>query len=954
MCAKMILPDGEPPNTWDLENPVKGLNELDPRTFEGKLFRREEVHHRGVPSMLARPYAFGVRLEQAAARGTTTGAHFQLALLMQALFLGLLELRVHSLATNCRLCQAYQGFEPGAEEVVVLCWQGKAVAASYSDTLVFPGARFLEASQWRDRMEGESPEPAYVQGQSQEGGKVSYEPDITLQALQQEVEAELERQGPDVVKALFGLWIGEMVTAFRNRHDQPLPVWLSSLLQFAKQAWQTPLVPPEDALGQFTEVVKTLSASGVEVPLRRLTIRLFCQRLITFAGNRTAELPVPSENLHLLELGACTVNLAGPAPQYSLQLRGWQGLAQWSPPEDVLVRRGRGGGYEASILLWPNFRDPGWRLNYAYFGGSGDVYLRGVGIRLLDQDFQRLAELKVNEGCRTPDSVAFVEVLDKDGASLGIFPDPRPQAPTPHGESLVLSLDFGTSNTLLAQQDPNHAGQYIAYALEDASYDLLGEDFWWKSSDMVSFRNGARFLPTACLDKGQKTVSLPSELIFKDRQTRNQGDAVLQEPARNYLIPHIMMDRDAAAEQMVTEFKRPDFHVEGFDREELIRAYLTMVLHLVCAQVRGREQATNLNLVFTYPLAFGASGYHTFRNLLAGGQGQRGLLQEVGEQTGLKLGLAWVDHQATRPEMVAESYAVKAFAMVGSNRNAAELVVDVGGGTTDFALWTAQEELVDSVEYGASIYVSFLADNLGYGRNAIPPAEGNIEAFIMLQRDIRQHGIRKVLAGYNEDARRRARNGLLHFFLGIMAYSNQLIRSQGVERVMLYPRGNGWRLLDALGQNENNILGHCQKNLAFPCQVDIPSAGDFKAAVAKGARYLADAGTYLHPSPLEVHTILGGGLSIDGSDKPWNTPVPLEVEPTLQVDSASFFEDWEKATGVKMSDDLISSEETKLNAAITHSAEPLPNTIGRKELPKSAMAVYLERVYAPRLVAGKL
>lgn len=941
MSEELLLP-GE----WSHLAPKIGVNTIQVSDFELRLFDSYQIDHAGVPSIFALAFGFDKALRR---NPPDESARRTFMLLAQGLFLGIIEIRTHALNTKVKLAETVRKFEPDMKYFHTLLWQGRPVGALYHQCLLFPGAKFSAASAWRENAKGENPEPGYVVFEN--GG---WSVDVTVKALEDAVGARLRLFGEDWVKALFRVWVNQVTTSAKIASGQRV-LWHDLMVDIANNEWATEVVAPDDALTQFTKPVVEMALNGVDgvqvsIPLHVIQDYPFCEKVLGTTGGKYPDLPIKSHYLNLVDVS--NSNCTPGAPDYQVQFKGWSGLVAWRASEKDTVLTDC-----ASILLWPSFRAKGWRVNYIdiALSPSMDSGLK-PSARLLDGSFKTIDTLENFSGGRISKVVDYVEIVlsTSDGKEIaaGVFRDNRSEQ-NRGGNATSISLDFGTTNTTIGTWD-DRTGKYTTLGLSGAPHDLLGTGCWWDSKEpaIASRRDSSFFLPVAYDESGDNPIlALPSELVFINADSKLVGDKLLDQPIAQYTIPHPNFQRERAYKMVVGNFKWTA--PPNYNRWALVRAYLKLLLHMVLAQLRSKEAANKVEIVPTYPLAFGAGEYREFYRLLKGHNDDPGLLSEVSDETGVALDLAIVNRTRLDRVPVAESFAARESIAWSPSPGSAELVVDIGGGSTDIAGRLADVDYSESIPYGGNGYLRYLATNFA---DVLPikGAKNNdvTDNMIALQTIVRRNGIDGVLESFPQNSREAAQEAIDRFFTGIFVYVYRLLKAKSVEGLNFYPLGNGWRLVESYLPPHNDIKSYIEKMLerwGVQANVVLPDSNDYKGAVCKGARRVVDSGTYVHPENIEVKTIVGGNVKVGDKLLSWDSPVPtgeLGTSP-LNFDCVDFVREFVSISNLAASETDIQIMAGKLAAACTSATRPIVgNSVG---LNRSVMAVFLGQVFADRI-----
>ena len=754
----LSLTDGRLP--WVAQGKTPGINTEQKSDFPNRLFKLIDISAPGVPSIFSHPFVFYTQL--------STGDHvaFQkFSALIKGVFLGVIQ----PIEINDQLGQlkrVARRVNPGFQEFVVLTWKNFPIGGTYPDCLVFPGAYF-------------------------EAGE--YGNDVTWDKLNLEIQEKENQLGPAIVRVLYKEWVAEIDFLWGQRvrviqglaldRDLPdgtkKPLWLQQLTKLSSQ-WSTDVCGPVNALADWTKSqifnvhVSIDQNNVVAIPLRSVTKNIFCEKIIKFKNRRMPDLPVKSEFLDLLG----PVNIV--EEQYQLNLSGWQGQIAWTPQNVLNVDA-------ASILLWPNFKAAGWNINYSLFFPSPIFLGNKPSLDLFNfngENKTSLAKLKEEPGtvagCSTNQEITHMEVRCEN-EPVGIFLDGRPQI-DPAAGNLRVSLDFGTTHTCLGIWDGN---QHKNLVLQDLTVDILGMHYF----DEIEYKK-MPFLPTF----GGDCKVLPSELVFMPEYMHPKYLAGF---IKYFILPDM-----ACAIRIPTTVYEFKWHAHGKfsgHQGDLVKTYLKIVMQMALANLRKQHNTQSVDIVATYPLAFDKTRHTNYKNWLSELIG--GLIQETG--MGIQLAVTTVEN---RKELIGESYAGKALFIVPPP--AAELVVDVGGGTTDIALLVGNDILaLDSVKYGGEVFLRYLAM-----RDLFPQVRKEEIQFLngardalALQKAIRITGsIRGIFDEYPDDERSKVEAALGRFFDGLLEYLKVLLVCNNLQKnIFLYPMGNGWRFIEGMSHVSN-------------------------------------------------------------------------------------------------------------------------------------------------------
>ena len=671
---------------------------------------------------------------------------------------------------------------------------------------------------------------------------------------------------------------------------------------------------------------------------------ILCKRVIRFENVKIPDLPVK------LDYVDCVSAVSPTDSTYQIKLKG---VDRRIPHTPEFIQ-----GDEASILLWPSFTADDWKVNYFFFHGSKGFNDLKPFLRL------RLKSGSITEpfippdvkvgmgGCKTDSPITHVEVLRETNGereNVGIFKDTRIPAP---GKTTVydLSLDFGTSNTSLAIE---HNG-IRELEIKDETIDLLDKHY-----DKNLIHKNSWWLPTYIPPEVSILKSIPSELIFRDKFMRSPES--LPDPLAKYTIPHPLFFRIGAEAHITTNFKWEAYKPFRGREEDTVKAYLKTVMLMALAFLRKDYLASGVNLIATYPLAFGSKKRDNYREWL------ETILSELGGETGMTVEFKTTHTAKSRRDLVAESDA----GIARSAPTGAAFVVDIGGGTTDIALTLLGRKFlaVDSIKYAGNVYINYLATKLfpdmlekeSACRNIRDEVEKIQCREIYLQRQIRNKGIGNgVFEKYRDKpSRDTAQLVLAKFFDGLFEYLCRILHANKLtDNVTLYPIGNGWMLLEGLGID--NIRTHLKNKFrerGITLDVTISQTFTMKGAVATGALEAVRNSDYIPhyiPRNLDeveksyesVGSIVGGKVKIKWSDGEVLTEPNHHVPYKMPTDNRDVieFDTMEFIDSLPFSPKDTPKKEVadRLNRACR---DYLGTHEGKLSLTRSIFTAFLEEVY---------
>lgn len=806
-----LLPLIEGGQEWDALNKKPGLNPEQKKDFPDRLYKYGTIEASGVPSLFNHP--FGVYTKLNAGVGETFK---NFSTLIKGIFLGVISLE--NITDNLgQLMEVAKRVKPDFNNFVVLKWKEKPIGGVYPDCLVFSGAKF-------------------------EAGE--YEKDISLDGLQDEIQKKENQLGSGIVRALFTKWTDEIASILKLPAGVDGPLWFQMLSRMSTE-WASQIQPPPTALDDFTTVLSnvqlTLNNNLVKIPVRAISKNIFCEKIIKFVSGKMPDLPVKSEFLNLVN----TVNKAG--DMYQLTLTGWAGTINWTPQEIV-------DGDKASILLWPDFKATGWNINYAFFYPSPILRGKSPSLSLINFDGKTPScstkikeEERVMAGCAVNKEVTHIEIFCNE-KPVGVFLDGRESISGGTGEWKV-SLDFGTSHTCLSIIDGE---KILPFNFRDFTFDILEMKLYNQSA----FDVNPYWLPTF---KGDFTV-LPSEMLFINDERLRDVDS-LNEPIKYFTIPSFQNPIGIGESSTVSEFKWHEPQILRGHRKKLVKAYLKIVMHMALADLKKNKNATSIDVAPTYPLAFDKNRRDDYNTWLGE------LFAELKEETGtqqIQLAISALDDNGNyRRELIGESYAGSA--AFKPAEDIVELVVDIGGGTTDIALFKEKKPLVvDSFRYGGNIFLRKLARD--FYNNLSNDDDIEIRKMI-IQKTIRRDGIKKIFDRYQDKTQRaQVEQSLLKFFDGLFEYLRCLLNAFELKKgIFFYPIGNGWRLIEGFTSvnNTNTFIKEwfSRKRVGIDLTIQPIEKGG-KESLAIGANEIVNGALIKPPEDEPVKSIVGGDIEI--------------------------------------------------------------------------------------------
>jgi hypothetical protein len=380
------------------------------------------------------------------------------------------------------------------------------------------------------------------------------------------------------------------------------------------------------------------------------------------------------------------------------------------------------------VALWPPQTDPDWALYTAY--GTAGIYQD-------DKQQTRRAERWVLVGEQGPASntIEFDADLSSTYASLlhGSQSSNRPiallllgKSGTESGvafltgleeragkplQSVVLSVDFGTTNTSLAFADTTSAFSRAAKP-KQLNFSLIPRMLWGKKQDFEE-ASAPGFVP---FDWGAAEGVFPSVLLRKRGGWTPDFSDISQDLQTNLETEHLWragipaLYKDEAITNSLYEGKYEKTTWTKYDdmkwsddpEERSARAiFLGRTLLYACAELFFNQNAKAEQIAFTYPLAFSESrlqGFEEDSTAIANAVRVFCYTKPIAEAEVLT---------------ISESRAVASYGDQEANLETLELFIDTGGMTTDLALRHNTDYLVlDSFKVAGSAYFAFAENNL--------------------------------------------------------------------------------------------------------------------------------------------------------------------------------------------------------------------------------------------------
>ena len=497
--------------------------------------------------------------------------------------------------------------------------------------------------------------------------------------------------------------------------------------------------------------------------------------------------------------------------------------------------------HKAHWMVWPGFRGAkpdGWRAYYMYEHCT-DSRL-GLDVLHRDPGDERAVVRRRNRGDQRtsyPVSYDAERGVHTGGAPIAVSLRNH-ERDQEHGIYLVplrkldelpanvsVGIDFGTSHSSAAfsvggSEDKHQLlGSEIDGAGRVALSHHISENWEHVTAPLkdIGLLERSAWMPTYAGEVEPTLAGLvPTELLTID-PVQAMGRAVEKwVPMLHYVIPPTGISRSDFTDHVIANFKWDTLTSFHGREKELRRIYLDRLVELAAAEVLQRSgvPTNGMNFTFTYPLRTPRDQVSDYRNVLGD------VMKRGTESLGTPLALT------DRDGLFNESHAAR----VGTGSFPEVRVVgDLGGGTLDLFISAEGKpnvrfkEVVDSVKVGGNLLLRILAAELA-GTMPHGWAEDEEGLAMQLAAWMRARGARRLfgrdeggipiieslgLSGFSDGRqRRRGRDLINRYFYLVGEYVARSLTAylarhwypgvgdedHGQLRVLLYLRGNGWRL----------------------------------------------------------------------------------------------------------------------------------------------------------------
>ena len=326
--------------------------------------------------------------------------------------------------------------------------------------------------------------------------------------------------------------------------------------------------------------------------------------------------------------------------------------------------------------IWPFLRTPGWKAYYTYYDNSGDenIYLHPyVWNSQTNPKMIPVTLATPEQRAEVTRTRAYPEAMTATykGEESGILLLQTPPAAVPTGQEWRVGIDFGTTGTTVFAAS-SQMGDGHALPFEPRLQAITVEPPTFQGS---TYR---RFLPALAEDGG----SLLS--IFHDFNVSKPDQANAIQPLTEGRICFIQNAESFRASEpgISTNMKW------GNDQDRARGEAFLQQLTLQIAAEAAASGARSISWRFSFPTAFSDHELNAFGNIW------EKIIARCEDDTGIRA----LTHNELRYKRKNESLAT-AHAFRKTEKAAPQqgaIFVDIGGGTTDIAIWQGSKQLSQS------------------------------------------------------------------------------------------------------------------------------------------------------------------------------------------------------------------------------------------------------------------
>jgi hypothetical protein len=366
-----------------------------------------------------------------------------------------------------------------------------------------------------------------------------------------------------------------------------------------------------------------------------------------------------------------------------------------------------------AVMIWPNVRlsdwqcyylfahaaesrDAGWRCTPAPVGSAREELAIGGGGAATDDDNWKF---KIWRLAAPPDAIVF----QRNGTELGLcLPRFAEDTAQDSHRKFDISFDFGTSNSSVAIKAPDHAKPEPLHFVDRRLVILNHGD------PEVAPSRGAMFFITSAADRLQSPFPSVYNPILGQGGRRAFLDGNIPFDLWKLYSPDGPSERIKDPLEYKTQLKwEPDaekiIQVQGYLSQALLMAFCE-------ARLRG---ARELTAYWTHPSAFERGRRERFNTAW------QQIATDIQDLTGLKVTVP--SAIGTEESALTESISVCRFAQafhetITESEKWALVTIDVGGGTTDVAIWRrGTYQAQSSFLLAGDILTQFIASNAAMG-----------------------------------------------------------------------------------------------------------------------------------------------------------------------------------------------------------------------------------------------
>jgi len=332
------------------------------------------------------------------------------------------------------------------------------------------------------------------------------------------------------------------------------------------------------------------------------------------------------------------------------------------------------------LEVWPDFHSPQWRPYFTFWhrGAAENPFSAKPFIPTGNKESFAEAACEITELDTAPGSFVCYQTeigpagpeLKQAGVLLTSFREQLPALPPGAGQTFEIGVDFGTTNTRADLRAPGGLPQPLQ--LQVSPLAVTGATAGTRLGYLLRY-----FLPPFSLEHGERIYEQVPLLSFYRTRTDAAGPVInpLREGHILFYDHHFFArdEHDPLASRNVHSYLKWEA-----GQKPMVMAYLKQ-LCLHCAAEAFRQGGRTLNWYYSLPTAFSLG---TRADFIA-------LWSTVRDWTHAKTGVA-----CNPPHWLTESVAAaRYFTNRGAFPGVAAVVIDIGEGTSDIAIW-AENKLI--------------------------------------------------------------------------------------------------------------------------------------------------------------------------------------------------------------------------------------------------------------------